>query len=29
MLPAEETQEITEEQKNIADLVVLTDIEAL
>jgi len=29
ILPAEETQEITEEQKHIADLVVLTDIEAL
>jgi len=29
ILPAEHTQEITEEQRNIADLVVLTDIEAL
>jgi len=29
ILPAEDTKEISEEQKNIADLVVLTDIEAL
>jgi hypothetical protein len=29
MLSAEETQEITEDQKNIADRMVLTDIEAL
>jgi len=29
ILPAEETQEITEEQHHIADLIVLTDVEAL
>jgi len=29
ILPAEETQQMNEEQRNIADLVVLTDIEAL
>ena len=29
MLPAEDTMEMSEEQKNIADLVMLTDIKAL
>jgi len=29
ILPSEQTHEVSEEQKNIADLLVLTDIEAL